>query len=109
EVLEGTLRCSCQRSFPIIGGIPRMLPDSLRADLRRYHKACFERYPELAATLLSPDRSPPDDTHNRLVARTLRFYSFLHPRLVTQVTRELRDFWASAFALRIQAEPGLFS
>lgn len=32
EVLEGILVCDCGRWYPIIGGIPRVLPDSLKAD-----------------------------------------------------------------------------
>lgn len=33
EITEGLLTCSCGRYYPIIGGIPRMLPDSLRDDV----------------------------------------------------------------------------
>ena len=27
EVMEGLLICSCEHAYPIIGGIPRLLPD----------------------------------------------------------------------------------
>ncbi len=30
EIIDGVLTCKCKRWYPIIGGIPRMLPDSLR-------------------------------------------------------------------------------
>ena len=33
EMLEGVLRCPCQRSFPIIDGVPRMLPANLYPNL----------------------------------------------------------------------------
>ncbi len=109
EILEGVLHCSCQRSFPVIGGVPRMLPDTLRANLRRYHEEFFQRYPDLSSSSTVDEHRSNGKTNDSLVSRTLRFYSFLHPRLVTDITPELREYWSSSFALRIQAEPATFA
>lgn len=39
EVLEGTLTCSCGASYPILGGVPRILPKSLLVSvLAEYRK-----------------------------------------------------------------------
>lgn len=36
-ISEGVLRCSkCNRWYPIIDSIPRMLPDSMRPDYRKF-------------------------------------------------------------------------
>jgi SAM-dependent methyltransferase len=110
EISEGSLECSCGRVFPIIGGIPRMLPDKLRANLARYHPEYAERYPQVLPRSADHPASPREAGDERETARTLRFYSFLHPRLIAPVvTEELRRFWASAFASRIRAEPGFFA
>jgi len=39
EVEEGTIRCGCGNVYPIIGGVPRFLPDHLQAEL-------VDRYPQ---------------------------------------------------------------
>jgi SAM-dependent methyltransferase len=41
EITEGSLSCRCGRSFPIIRGVPRFLPEELRHELPKY-------YPEFA-------------------------------------------------------------
>jgi len=59
EVLEGLLTCGeCARTYPVIGGIPRMLPDDLQHSLLQYHRNFFERYPHLSPTFGSGDKSP---------------------------------------------------
>ncbi|MDQ4075465.1 MAG: class I SAM-dependent methyltransferase [Chloroflexota bacterium] len=86
-----------------------MLPDTLRANLRRYHEEFFQRYPDLSSSSTVDEHRSNGKTNDSLVSRTLRFYSFLHPRLVTDITPELREYWSSSFALRIQAEPATFA
>lgn len=44
EVLEGILTCDCGRWYPIIGGIPRLLPDLLMADFLSNNNDFLEKY-----------------------------------------------------------------
>lgn len=44
EILEGTLACDCGRWYPIISGIPRLLPDSLKADCLLDNTNFLEKY-----------------------------------------------------------------
>jgi uncharacterized protein YbaR (Trm112 family) len=45
EVEEGVLTCSaCGRQYPIINGVPRMLPDNLISNLLSYHSGCQRIY-----------------------------------------------------------------
>jgi SAM-dependent methyltransferase len=37
EITEGSLSCRCGRSFPIIRGVPRFLPEELRHELTKYY------------------------------------------------------------------------
>ena len=66
EVSEGVLRCACGRVFPVIAGIPRILPPELAATLVEEHAAFFERHPDL---------HPGRPAHSRTSsARTLRAF-----------------------------------
>jgi SAM-dependent methyltransferase len=47
EVREGVLRCACGLAFPVIAGIPRILPPDLAATLVAEHAEFFERHPDL--------------------------------------------------------------
>jgi uncharacterized protein YbaR (Trm112 family)/2-polyprenyl-3-methyl-5-hydroxy-6-metoxy-1,4-benzoquinol methylase len=45
EIVEGRLLCSCGKTYPIIGGVPRLLPDVLLAQcLHRYHADFMDKY-----------------------------------------------------------------
>jgi SAM-dependent methyltransferase/uncharacterized protein YbaR (Trm112 family) len=66
EVREGVLRCACELAFPVIAGIPRILPPDLAATLVGEHAAFFERHPDL-----HPGRSRNVRT---MSARTLRAF-----------------------------------
>lgn len=66
EVIDGCLMCrGCERQFPVIAGVPRMLPDVLRPSLRMYHPQFFERHN------VPLGEEPANDT----VARTLEFFT----------------------------------
>jgi len=44
EVMEGALRCTCKAWFPIIRGVPRLLPPELRHVLIDYYPSFFRQY-----------------------------------------------------------------
>lgn len=44
EIREGLLTCECNRYYPIIGGIPRMLPDSLRDFAKGLFSSFLEKH-----------------------------------------------------------------
>ena len=75
EILEGEVRClGCGSRFPVINGVPRMLPVSLRQFLTLFHRDFFERHPDLI-----PRNGTNAPDHR--VARTLEGYSYQHVKL----------------------------
>lgn len=71
EVIEGLLRCDCGKVYPIIGGIPRLLPDGLLAEcLHTHHTSFLERH---SARYLAP--TGPTQTSDRK-ARTMRAFGY---------------------------------
>lgn len=47
DVREGALRCACGNAYPILEGIPRVLPDDLMATLLSEQQEFFDRHPDL--------------------------------------------------------------
>ncbi|MBM2829431.1 MAG: methyltransferase 11 protein [Gammaproteobacteria bacterium] len=48
EILEGKLSCQCGNIYPIIGGIPRLLPQELLHEtLTQYHADFVSKYPDM--------------------------------------------------------------
>ena len=54
EIEEGLLRCDCEESFPIIGGIPRMLMGEVREQLYRDYPDFFSANRRLLPASLLP-------------------------------------------------------
>jgi SAM-dependent methyltransferase/uncharacterized protein YbaR (Trm112 family) len=47
EVIEGVFRCVCGVKYPIIGGVPRMLPPQLQSGLEDDYPDFFRSHPDL--------------------------------------------------------------
>ena len=77
EVEEGSLLCTnCHRLFPIIRGIPRLLPDPLAHLVLPYHPDFFRRYAAPMAPYLKRAGTPPRDRWWCAERRTLQSYSY---------------------------------
>ncbi len=73
QVIDGLLTCNCGQLYPVIGGIPRMLPDELlRESLHRYHGGFLAAYgPQLRVL-----NTPPESASSTAKARTLHAFSY---------------------------------
>lgn len=77
ELNEGVLKClGCERLFPVINGIPRLLPDALIRTLVGYHRDFFGSHQEV---LQSFDRFTPtnsDEARWKSERNTVASYSY---------------------------------
>ncbi len=97
---EGELRCrQCGARFPVINGIPRMLPAPLRAALARFHPAFFARHPELVPA----GAGAVDDG----VRRTLEGFSYQHVKLNRAHFEPER--WRQNFTSSLPVPPDFFA
>ncbi|HCR17604.1 MAG TPA: hypothetical protein DIU35_08975 [Candidatus Latescibacteria bacterium] len=74
RVIDGAILCnSCRTRFPVIGGIPRLLPHDLRAELAQTHQAWFREhsFPQDNST---PDGTDGSDTNK--VFRTMQSFGY---------------------------------
>src|SRR3982750_203789 len=55
EMESGVLVCECGASYPLIGGIPRLLPPTLQNMLWEMHPNFFESYRTRLPSALLPD------------------------------------------------------
>ena len=98
EIEEGTLTClGCQRVFPIIGGIPRMLPDALMPQVLEYHRSFFERY--RAATAACVARAVGEGEAAWWATETLTLQSYSYQwRKFKQMFPQWEDVFLSSIA-----------
>lgn len=61
-ITEGALRSRCGRAYPIVGGVPRLLPDDLAATLPQRFGEFFAAHPELRPASSADTRQETLDT-----------------------------------------------
>jgi uncharacterized protein YbaR (Trm112 family)/SAM-dependent methyltransferase len=77
ETEEGQLQCrGCARTYPIINGIPRMLPDPLVPQVLAYHRDFFARYAAETADYRARAPQAAQDAWWAAEGRTVRSYSY---------------------------------
>jgi len=69
EVVEGALHCDCGQTFPIIGGVPRMLPDDLRKELPYLYPNFFNRHPGFFDTAAINNQNLAEETKRATINR----------------------------------------
>ena len=77
EVEEGTIRCrACARVYPIISGIPRMLPDALAHETIRHHREFFDRHAVTMQSFVARAARPGSGDWWEAEHRTITSYSY---------------------------------
>jgi SAM-dependent methyltransferase len=100
NIVEGAIHCrGCGSSFPIIDGVPRLLPVSLRHYVVSSYPNFFERYPSL---------KPPGtyEPQAEKIAGTLEAYSYQYSKLHERENELER--WKQTFLSSIPVEPAFF-
>ncbi|HEX8145406.1 MAG TPA: methyltransferase domain-containing protein [Pyrinomonadaceae bacterium] len=80
EIATALLSCACGSVYPVIGGIPRLLPPALQAMLWEMHPEFFELHgPRLPAQLLPKEgekKSAGEDRETRAQRETARSFGY---------------------------------
>jgi uncharacterized protein YbaR (Trm112 family)/SAM-dependent methyltransferase len=105
EIEDGELQCEgCRRTYPIINGIPRMLPDALAAQTLAYHAEFFQTYAQRTEAFRARAGQPAavsrwwaDET------RTIRSYSYQWRKF-----KEMFPHWEQVFRESIAPVPPSF-
>lgn len=98
DLEEGGLRCpACGRGYPVIAGIPRMMPDEFMGELRRDHAAFFAR--RAAWWDARPNAAPPAPSPEAEVGRrTMRSFGYQWTRFADRPGK----VWEDDFALYLE-------
>lgn len=106
EVEEGVLRCTeCTRIYPIIDGIPRLLPDSLAHLVPANHRAFFRRHSSVMAPFLA--RCGPSEQRRWRDVEKLAHASYSYQ---WRKFKEMFPHWEQLFVDSIRPiEPSFFS
>lgn len=57
-IIEGALKCRCERQLPVVAGVPRILPPEAAQTLVADHAAFYQRHPELLPDFIRIAASP---------------------------------------------------
>ncbi len=71
EVMEGRFRCTCDLEYPIIHGVPRLLPPDLLPSLKDDYPEYFELYGRS-----QPHTAAPRTAHTRTQRRTQQAFGY---------------------------------
>lgn len=107
DIASGALRCrGCARQFPIVGGIPRLLPDALAAQTLAYHRDFFDRHADRLRDFVA--RATPATADERRwwqdERRTIRSYSYQWRKF-----KQMFPHWEQVFVETVAPiEPSFF-
>jgi uncharacterized protein YbaR (Trm112 family) len=95
EVEDGILVCSCGERYPIISGVPRILPASLRHLLQEDYSWYFKQYAsELEATVPIEDSSVMcKDSRAKVIERTSRSFGYEWTQFSRMSSHYEQNFW----------------
>ena len=110
EIIEGKLECTgCLRKYPVIGGVPRLLPDHLMGRVYSHYHRFFQWHAGSFDTPIKPSHAA-SSAEETYVEETQLVYSFQH-----QNWAKLRDQqhmvprWKELFFNRVAVAPSFFS
>ncbi len=89
EIVEGLLHCQCGEAFPIIGGVPRILPGSLRSELHKDYASFFAANSRRLPPCLLPDA----ESGVTVAGKTQRSFGFEWTKFSMMRSQWERNFW----------------